>query len=217
LTLRLHLGCGPGPQPTGWTHIDGSWNARLSKWPVARRALSALGIIPHELAALGWTPDVVTADLRRPLPFPSGTVACIYASHVLEHLYDDEARALLAECYRVLEPRGIIRLVVPDLAALVEKYQKSGAADGLNDELLLRHRSAGGGHFLHRLYLAMTEFHTHKWVYDARSLIDRLETAGFSSVERRGYLDSGIAGIEALEQEGRVVDCGVCVEGIKPA
>lgn len=226
--MRLHLGCGPGPQPANWTHVDGSWNARLSKFGFVRRCLAMAGVIPRELAESQWTPDVVTADLRRTLPFESGSAEYVYASHVFEHLYEDEARRLLAECRRVLKPHGVIRLVVPDLRAMVQRYVDSVSgqsraagqlpADELNQSLLLRPRSARRGRFLHRAYSAMTEFHSHKWMYDAESLISRLEQAQFSDVQQRGFLDSRIAGIDELERVDRVLNgAGVCVEGIKSA
>ena len=49
-------------------------------------------------------------DLRR-LSFPDATFDMVYASHVLEHIDDDEAA--IKEVYRVLKPGGIAILPVP--------------------------------------------------------------------------------------------------------
>lgn len=227
--MRLNLGCGPGPQPANWVHVDGSWNARLSKFRLIRRTLGALGVVPLENASLEWTPTVIATNLRRRLPFRSGTVECVYASHVLEHLYDDEARKLLTECYRILESQGVIRLVVPDLLSMVQRYVASASrpsttdvsqlsADRLNENLNLRPRSVARGHFLFRLYSVMTEFHSHKWMYDAETLIERVQSAGFLAVEQRKFLDSRIPGIHEIERAHRMLDgAGICVEGVKPA
>jgi len=154
----------------------------------------------------------------------------VYASHVLEHLHDDEARNLLRECHRLLRPNGVVRIVVPDLQSLVQRYIDAadaprGAetppilpADRFIEDLHLRPRSRGRGHFLFRMYSALTEFHSHKWLYDAESLIQRLHGAGFTAVAQRGFLDSRIPGIDTIEQATRVVDgAGICVEGMKPA
>lgn len=228
-SARLNLGCGPGPQATGWVHVDGSWNARMSKFGFVRRGLAAFRIVPSETASLDWIPGVVTTDLRRPLPFGSGLFECVYASHVLEHLHDEEARRLLLECHRVLRPEGIIRLVVPDLLGMVQRYlgtaspreQMPGGqlpADRLNEDLHMRSRSAARGSLLFRAYSAMTEFHWHKWMYDAESLIARVQRAGFSEVEQRRFVDSRIQNIHEIERADRVVDgAGICVEGVKPA
>jgi SAM-dependent methyltransferase len=221
--LKLNLGCGPGPQPAGWVHLDGSWNGRFAKLPFVRRAAAALGVIPITNATLEWAPGIISADLRRSLPFPADSARCIYSSHVLEHLYEQEARALLDECYRILKPGGVIRLVVPDLRAVIDRYVATSrsdprtgqAADRFNDELLLRERRRSGGHLAFRLYSAITEFHTHKWMYDEASLIARLIDAGFAQVVRRQFLDSAITGIDEIERAD-AADEALCVEGVKP-
>jgi predicted SAM-dependent methyltransferase len=56
------------------------------------------------------------------LPFPDGSAAAIYASHVLEHLYFEEGRQLIRESFRVLSGGGLLRIVVPDLNAIVREY-----------------------------------------------------------------------------------------------
>lgn len=48
------------------------------------------------------------------LGFESGSVTFIFSEHFFEHLFLDEAAALLRECSRVLSPGGVIRTVVPD-------------------------------------------------------------------------------------------------------
>ncbi len=89
----LNLGCGKQCHPD-WLNID-----------VAKTA-----------------DDVVAHDLRKPLPLPDASCAVVYASHVLEHFAKAEAPQFLAECFRVLEPGGIIRIVVPDLEQIARLY-----------------------------------------------------------------------------------------------
>jgi len=48
------------------------------------------------------------------LPFDDCSINFIYSEHFFEHLFLDEAVALLKECYRILRPFGVIRSVVPD-------------------------------------------------------------------------------------------------------
>ncbi len=55
----------------------------------------------------------VRADVMR-LPFESETVDEIYAGHVLEHL--DRPTDFFIECHRVLVSRGLLAVVVPDVA-----------------------------------------------------------------------------------------------------
>lgn len=84
--LRLHLGCGPYYLP-GMINIDGNLRRRKDLW----------------------------LDLRNPLPFPDGSVALVYSSHMLEHLYPDDALRLLREIRRVLSDQGVARLALPSL------------------------------------------------------------------------------------------------------
>ena len=203
--------------PEGWINVDGSWNAWLSQRPRLRRAAEALGVLPDWASETDWPPNILVYDLRKPLPFADGFAGAIYGSHVLEHLYLVEAERLLRECFRVLRPGGLLRLVVPDLRAIVEEYLADGDADRINERLAFRDRKPPSGNPAYRVYSALKDFHSHKWMYDAESLVARVEAAGFSDVRERRYLESGIEGIEEVELRARVVDeRGICVEGVKP-
>lgn len=59
-------------------------------------------------------PDVMTVDLTVALPFRSSSVEYLHAEHVIEHLKFDDARNLLLECWRVLQPCGVLRIATPD-------------------------------------------------------------------------------------------------------
>lgn len=65
---------------------------------------------------------VQQADLLAPLRLESGSVAVVYTSHFLEHVPRSLVPALLAECFRVLRPGGVIRLVLPDLEEMCREY-----------------------------------------------------------------------------------------------
>ena len=69
-------------------------------------------------------PDVVEHDITQGIPCPSDSLSVVYHSHILEHLKPEEGHELLRECYRVLEPGGVLRIVVPDLEKIAELYLK---------------------------------------------------------------------------------------------
>lgn len=75
---------------------------------------------------------VIAHDVRRGLPYADDSFDVVYGSHVVEHLDTAAAARLLRECLRVLKPAGIVRLVVPDLEAIVRLYLQSleGALTG---------------------------------------------------------------------------------------
>jgi SAM-dependent methyltransferase len=224
---RVNLGCGPNA-PEGWLNVDGSWNAWLTNHRNFRKLLNTIGVVSKDSAGAQWNVKPLVHDLTQPLPFKDNSVSVIYGAHVLEHLYLVDAKRLLSECRRVLRPGGVIRLVVPDLRAMVAAYlkckngesrpqsQKSGAADSLNERLGYRSPAPPGGNVLFKFYYLWKDFHHHKWMYDSDSLVYYLQQAGFSHVCEKEFLQSEIPGIEEVEEATRVLDgAGVCVEGKK--
>lgn len=227
--IRLHLGCGL-ITPADWVNLDGSWNARLAKHPVLRRVLHLLHVTSADKIEIPWSSDVVIHDLEKPLPFRDASASAVYSSHVLEHMYFEQGQRLVRESFRVLTEGGVLRIVVPDLGAIVQEYlgkspftePLNGAphvcsADRLNQRLLLRSSAPPSGNFFYRLYRSWNDFHSHKWMYDANSLKFHLESAGFVEVRQMDLQKSRIDGIEQVEHPSRVLGGqGICVEGIKP-
>jgi predicted SAM-dependent methyltransferase len=225
---RLHLGCG-SVTPDEWINVDGSWNARIEKHRMLSRALRRSGLVSERAAHASWSSDILIHDVRKPLPFPSDRFSAVYASHLLEHLYHDEAQRLLADCRRVLHRGGILRVVVPDLRAITQQYfdgiadwetkglrSEKYPADLMNERMLFRDKNAPGGNVLYKAYSLILDFHSHKWMYDCQSLIGHVQEAGFKNVNERGFLDSDIQQIAEVERPGRVLNGeGICVEGQK--
>jgi len=89
----LNVGCG-AHYHSGWCNIDLVSNA----------------------------PEVIKYDIRSGLPFRDNSFDAAYHSHVLEHLTPEQGEALIKECYRVLKPGGILRIVVPDLEQISRIY-----------------------------------------------------------------------------------------------
>jgi SAM-dependent methyltransferase len=227
-SMKLHIGCGT-VTPEGWINLDGSWNARLANHSLGRRIARTFRLIPKHACDVGWAGKVLPHNLRKPLPFENDSLYAIYGSHVLEHLYLDQAGNLLKECFRTLEPGGILRLVVPDLRLLVSAYLKHETvkklvrpanvtrADELNQRLLLRTPCAPAGNILYKLYTALTNFHSHKWMYDVKSLVWHISKAGFVEVGQKELWISNIPGIKMIERrESFEDDNGICVEAVKP-
>ena len=225
---KLHLGCAQHVVPGG-INIDGSWNARLARYPALRRLLGLMRIAPRALVEAAWSTEILAHDVRKRLPFTDGSVSIIYASHLLEHLYLSEAESLLRDCFRVLEPGGVLRLVVPDLDFIIRDYVLSTStgvkgsddgetpADRLNRRLLFRSSSPPTGSWFYRAYTGLMDFHSHKWMYDRDSLTTHIRAAGFAEVAEMAFLESRIPGIQAVERASRVLNGeGICVEGIKP-
>src|SRR3990167_7295719 len=61
-------------------------------------------------------------DIREGLPFQPDTVEVIEAYEVLEHFSKDEAFNLLEDWKKVLIDGGRVRISVPDMDGLIDKY-----------------------------------------------------------------------------------------------
>ncbi len=240
---KLHLGCGM-ITPQGWLNVDGSWGAIVAKHPRIQKALSKVGIGPPPRPGVSWNASITIHDLRKTFPWKDGTFEAVYASHTLEHVHLNEARRVLKECFRVLKPGGVCRMVVPDLEYQVrlcygpdaaagstsggagageEGGDWSGCDTSLAADRLLRMMGMrrpsppGGSNPVYRLYRTLNDFRAHKWMYDEKSLCARFFEAGFADVSRCGCRESRIHDIEAVELPDRVLNGGLAVEGIRMA
>jgi predicted SAM-dependent methyltransferase len=214
---RLNVGCGSTVAAT-WINLDNSptmWLAqRPLLWGLARR----LRLVPADMAETPtYARQVTLADVRRRLPFPTGSVAAVYSSHFLEHLSREDAARFLGEARRVLQPGGVIRTVVPDLARVVELYRQERAGgdphagDHFFDNLWVIDKMLDRYPAWFRPLKSFLRTDVHKWLYDEASLTALLQEEGFVEIRRCAYLESAIAGIEAVEREGRVVE-SLCLE-----
>ncbi len=114
--MKLNLGCG-GMVADGWINVDYALGARLMKFP-----LFAVVNRRVRLFNMDWDRRVFIHDLRKTFPWDTESVDAIYTSHTLEHLSKEDGRKFLDECFRVLKPGGLIRIVVPDLKVIISAY-----------------------------------------------------------------------------------------------
>lgn len=203
---KLNLGCG-AQVPTGWTNVDYAIGARVAKIPFFRTMNRRF-----RLFDLDWHDGIYLHDLRKPFPWEGGSIDVVYTSHTLEHFSKEDGLSFLRECHRVLRPSGIIRVVVPDLAQLVQQYaDRKIPADEFIDHLGVSYRH--GGCWLKRRLSLFMQFPDHKCMYDAETLLHVLRGIGFDAGVREPF-DSDIEDIGQVEIEDRTKDA-VIVEGRK--
>ena len=205
--MKLNLGCG-AMVVDGWVNVDYAIGARLARSFLIGKLLAMLGIL-----RMSWPGEIVIHDLRQGVPYADGSVDVVYSSHFLEHLNREDGRRFLAECRRVLKPGGVLRIVVPDLRAIVARYENAEIpADSFCKELGVLstdHRDS-------RIKALLAPFFRfpHQCMYDTKSLISTLQELNISG-ESRGAFDSAIKEIREIEIESRTHEA-VIVEGIKP-
>lgn len=179
--LKVNLACGSFTK-SDWISVDASTASR---------------------AALYW-------DLQQRLPFPDRSCAYAFCEHFLEHLpYPDGVQRFIAECYRILEDGGTLRLVLPDAEKFINAY--AGA-----DTAFLEKAAPQAASSMEALNLI---FHgeplgEHYYAYDFHTLSDILTLAGFREILKA---ENGIGSIAAeldRTDESRILE-SLYIEAVK--
>ena len=118
-----YLNFGAGDPVEGWLNFDPSPLFLLPR--AVHRTLSALGSSARSRRFLDAPYKWGRFARGRRLPFADGSLKAVYCSHVFEHLPADDIPPLLDEFHRILEPGGVLRVIVPDLMAAAEKALES--------------------------------------------------------------------------------------------
>ena len=188
IEIKLNIGCGPSGQFHGYINIDNSPSVLLGKFPRIKKVLFKLGAIKENQYEANWS-GVFRCDVTKGIPYGSSTVDKIYSSHMLEHINHDNGLFFIKECYRVLKPGGVLRLVVPDLLWYAEKYvertQKVIGSKELPDD-----RTAHDD-FLNTIYGAYLKKRRygaeHYFMYDLPTLVFVLKAAGFENIKKYAF------------------------------
>lgn len=226
--IKLNIGCGYLNTPKNWVNIDNSFSARIAKYPLVKKFLYKIKILPKRLYELPWPDNIMICDLRKRLPFEDSTVKYIYTSHLLEHLTRNETEFLLKECYRVLRNEGVIRIIIPDLQSKIGSYISKmqqiklesidsdvAPADEFLDRLGLFDKVGKVDPFVVRFAkILQGNKNLHKWLYDSYSLSSKLKQCGFVRVVQKEYLDSQIEDIDFIDNPDRFRD-SICIEASK--
>lgn len=194
--LYVQYGCGPGEVPVDWLNFDASPTLRLSRLPIVGAILTANEVQFDRRAKYG--------DICRGLTLPDNSCAGVYCSHVLEHLSLSDLRSALRETYRLTARDGRFRVVVPDLAVLIDNYSKSSspirAMVFMEQSFLGVHQRKKGG--IARLRATFGNSN-HLWMWDFESLSLELEDAGFRSIRKAEFGDSSDTRFDAVEASDR--------------
>jgi predicted SAM-dependent methyltransferase len=183
--VRINLGAG-SQSAAGFIGYDRSRLPLLARNPVLRRVTN--GRWAH------WPPDTRVHDVTKGIPHADASVDVVYTSHMVEHLRREQAEYFFSECHRVLKPGGLLRIVVPDLRAIVTAYLEG------NREMFKNPTPALADTLARSLYgesrkpeklpvrtlkrVLRSDDGGHKWMYDEESLRGHLERAGFHDIVR---------------------------------
>lgn len=132
-------------------------------------------------------------DCRASLPFADNSVQLIFTEHFFEHIdYIDDAPSFLSECYRVLMPGGVIRIIVPDGEGFLRAYCADGwAAFNEKRKMTSDHIDVGfGWRYNTKMELINFVFRQgiqHRFTYDYPTLEYVLKRAGFATVKQQKF------------------------------
>lgn len=196
----LHLGCGPihFPNVNGtveWINID-------------KEPSSAC--------------DICEDYLNLSTLYEPGTIDGIYTCHSIEHLdYPTGVVRFFEQCFKVLQPGGILRILVPDLMKGIGAYLDANEAriKGIKGCESFGIYSPDDGTWYHKQDSLAERFHffmtgwQHRMVFDYYLLDLLARDAGFNGALKSVFGKSLVpefTGLDRFESES------VCVECAKP-
>jgi predicted O-linked N-acetylglucosamine transferase (SPINDLY family)/predicted SAM-dependent methyltransferase/glycosyltransferase involved in cell wall biosynthesis len=164
---KIHVGCGKH-HFNGWINLD--------------------------IEADNPCADLV-CDARQQLPFPDKSCSLVYNEHFLEHLTVEEGLSFLKECHRILEPGGTLRIAMPSLKYIIDKYNSVDWQDQdwlqWKDYEFVKTRA--------EMINIAFRWWEHKWLYDEEELNRRLIEAGYVNIRPVGWRDSDILDLRDRE------------------
>lgn len=135
------------------------------------------------------------------LPFNANSldvVVCVSAINYFTHARGQE---IINEVYRILKPGGIARFSVQDLEIIARRYVEKDLSFFFQKLSDGRDRFEGAtlGDKFAAWFYGHVAVGPCKYFYDYDSLAHLFITAGFSVVERMGYMDSRLEHIELID------------------
>jgi predicted SAM-dependent methyltransferase len=172
---RLHWGCGSW-RPAGWINADQKDGPGID----------------------------ISCDIRDGLPLDTGSIEYAVSIHALPEVPYPDLVPVLKELRRVLKPKGVLRLGLPDLDRTIQAYlQEKSSYFLIPDE---EAKSLGAKFVVHLIWYGYTRtFFTHDFIEE------HLLKAGFGRVERCHYGETqspypGIVELDNREEESLFVE-----------
>ena len=122
----LNIGAGDHFNVSGWTRLDYNDDAAL------------IGERIKRLCDVNF--DLLSGE---PLPFDDATFDGIYTSHTIEHLHNEDVERIIKDCFRILKPGGVLRVVCPSINTYFDAYDKLdlGFFNWIRNKNVYRHDS----------------------------------------------------------------------------
>jgi len=154
--IFLNLGSGPrGIKSVNWLNLDGFYDTNVE----------------------------YRLDFSRPLPFEENSFEGIFCEHVIEHFDFENGGKLLSECYRILKPGGIIRIIVPHGRKILQGYFNA-------PDFISKYKETSSGLPMEAVNQWFYQRYEHQCIYDAEYMEYQLHLRGFIDCNEVDYLKS---------------------------
>jgi predicted SAM-dependent methyltransferase len=130
----------------------------------------------------------IAYDMRRPLPFKTGSVKRIFAEHVVEHIdFRDDIPSVFTEFHRVLQPGGTVRIIVPDTERFLSAYVHRSEIEFSNLDWNIKSLPSDIYTPMHIINHIFHQGGEHMFAWDFETMEFALNRAGFSIVKKQSF------------------------------
>ncbi len=173
---KLHIGCGK-VSLNGWLNSD---------------------YLPE-------SKKILRLDATKPFPFKNNEFDYVFSEHMIEHVYYQQGLKMLSECFRVLNPKGKLRISTPDLSFLIDLYRSDKSE--LQVEFIkhctdktIKYAPYYEDTFVINNYMRAWG---HKFIYDEKTLRFLFEKLGFIEITKFNVCESEDVALQNLENVSR--------------
>jgi predicted SAM-dependent methyltransferase len=191
---KLHVGCG-GNILAGWLNSD--------YLPISSR--------------------ILRFDATKTFPFTNDEFDYVFSEHMIEHIDYQQGLQMLSECFRVLKPKGKLRISTPDLSFLIDLYKSDKSEIHMEFakhyiDNYVKYAPCYEDTFVINNYMRAWD---HKFIYDEKVLYDSLRRVGFINITKFNVCESQdevLQGLENISRKpaGLIGLESLVVEGMKP-
>lgn len=150
----------------------------------------------------GGLPDLRLDLNKHDLPFNDNSLEVVICVSAINYFSRTRGQEIVNEVYRVLKPGGITRFSVQDMESIAQRYVQKDESFFFQKLLDGRDRFEGetlGDKFAAWFYGYTINGIPCQYFYDYDSLSYLFNSAGFSSIEKKEYMDSRIDEITMID------------------
>lgn len=167
--------------------------------------------------------EILCFDATNTYPFNDNEFDYIFSEHMIEHVTYQQGQKMISECFRVLRPKGKLRISTPDLSFLIDLYSRDKSI--LQKEFIrhstdkwLEYAPTYDDTFVINNYVRAWG---HQFIYDEKVLSYLFEKEGFVNITRFNVSESQDEEMQNLENvsrkpEGLIALESFVLEGTKP-